>query len=276
MATSVKTTIVIPAYNEEKRIATTLDAYVSYIKAHNLAVTLSVILNGCKDNTEGVVSEYAKQYPEYVSYNVIPQAIGKGGAVVYGMSRATTEYVGFTDADNSVTPEWFFKLLRSMIDHPQLAGAVSSRALPASILQNRNRGRMFVSGGFNWGVNFLFNLGIKDTQCGAKLFRKSTLDTVLPEMQLANMAFDVDLLYNCKKAGFKIQEIPIHWIDVEGLTTNNPTKISLIMGLSTFELRLIHSPFSFLRFLLHPIWMLLLKPAARPLRFIQKDLVFKQ
>jgi glycosyltransferase involved in cell wall biosynthesis len=266
--------LIIPAYNEANRIAGTLDAYIAYFKHNTLSAKLFVVINGTTDTTEEVLENYTRLYPEYIRYEVVPERIGKGGAVVYGMSRSSADMIGFVDADNSVTPEWFDVILQPLLDDPKLGGTVASRALPKSILENRNRGRIFVSQGFNWGVNLAFNLGIKDTQCGAKLFRREVLKKALPGMVLANMAFDVDLLYNCRKAGYTIQEIPIHWIDVEGLTTKNPAKIALIMGLSTIELRLLHSPVSLLRHLFYPFWMLLLKPADRPLRFLQKEIVF--
>lgn len=265
--------IIIPAYNEEKRIGKTLEAYLEYCQT-NKNTKIFVVINGTKDNTETVVAQYARAYPDILRYEVVTQKIGKGGAVVYGMSRSKADLIGFVDADNSITPQWFDTLVQTLVSNSLYEGAIASRALPASILENRNRRRIAISQGFNLGVNFLFHLNFKDTQCGGKLFRKEALGKILPGMKLANMAFDVDMLYNARKHDLNIAEVPIHWIDEDGLTTRNPTKLALIMGLSTLELRLIHSPFSFLRVVLSPFFALLLSPADRPLRFLQKELVF--
>ena len=268
--------IIIPAYNEAKRIGKTLRVYLEYVKHLDETARIFVVINGSTDDTEAVVQKYAKLYPENLRYHVIPGRIGKGGAVVYGLANSHADYIGFVDADNSVTPRWFNTLLQRVIANPKLGGAIASRALPTSILENRDASRIRISQAFNYGVNTLFRLGFKDTQCGGKVFRKEVIKTILPKLLIANMAFDIDILYNCKVAGIRVTEVPIHWADVDGITTHNPARIAAVMALSCLELRLTHSPLRFSTPILVPLWMVLLKPADRPLRFLQKEFTVKK
>ena len=94
-------------------------------------------------------------------------------------------------------------------------------------------------------MNLFFNLGLKDTQCGAKLFRKKQIKTVAGELGITKWAFDVDLLYNLKQNNFKIKEIPTVWEDKRG-SKLNLMKVPLQMFASVVRLRLVHSPFKFI------------------------------
>src|SRR3989344_8345313 len=93
-------TIIIPAYNEERRIGKTLDDYCRFFNKIKLDYKLLVLLNGCKDNTLDVVKKYKKKHSK-IEYKNIKEAIGKGGAVIEGFKIANTDLIGFVDADNS-------------------------------------------------------------------------------------------------------------------------------------------------------------------------------
>jgi hypothetical protein len=117
--------------------------------------------------------------------------------------------------------------------------------------------------GFNFGINLLFNLQIKDTQCGAKLVRKAALKKIVPSLIIANMAFDVNLLVDLKRSGAKILEFPILWEDASDSTIKNPARVSLTMALAILRLRIVYSPiknfYPLVDFLARPLYEFLLK-----------------
>lgn len=262
MTDKLNLSIVIPAYNEEFRISKTLDTYLKYFKSNfNKNYKILIVLNGCKDNTLKIVKKYQTKF-ENISYVNIPDAIGKGGALTEGFKKATGEIIGFTDADGSTSPEMFLKLYNKLSSSKDIDCVIGSRNLPESVITGRTQSRKIMTSGFNFGVNFMFKLGIKDTQCGAKLVKKTMLKKIVNNLSVANMAFDVNLLVEIKRNGGKTSEIPITWDDSEDSTITNPIKTSLAMALSVIRLRLIYSQlkflYPFLNFALRPIYTLLI------------------
>src|ERR1044072_6966456 len=115
----MKFTIIIPAYNEEKRIAKTLQKYGQFfsevMQKNHITVEILVSLNGCKDNTLEIVQQYAKQYA-IIRYINLPGS-GKGLALIEGFKDALTrnlDFVGFVDADMATTPEVFYDLIQQL------------------------------------------------------------------------------------------------------------------------------------------------------------------
>jgi glycosyltransferase involved in cell wall biosynthesis len=258
-----KLSIVIPAYNEEKRISETLDNYVDFFTGKiGENFEIFVVLNGCKDNTIGIVKKHQKKYPEIINYTDIPAAIGKGGALTEGFKKVQGKIIGFTDADGSTSPEMFFKLYKIILNLPNIDCIIGSRNLPESKVKGRTSERKLMTKGFNFGVNFLFKLGINDTQCGAKLIRRNVLKKIIPNLSIANMAFDVNLLVEVKRLGGKTHEVPIEWVDSDESTISKPVKTSIAMALSVIRLRFIYSPlkifYPILNFVFRPIYEFLL------------------
>lgn len=202
------TTIVIPAYNEAQRIGATLGAYLEYFDQH---VVLLVILNGCTDATEEIVRQWQKQYPARLHYRVYPGAIGKGAAVREGFQFATGEYIGFVDADNATVPSEFEKLLLPVYDH-QCDGAIASRYISGSEIVDRVSWLRRLAGRvYRLLVRLLFGLPYADTQCGAKVFQAAVIQSVVPELTVTDMSFDVELLIRLQQHGYDITEIPTRW-----------------------------------------------------------------
>lgn len=200
--------IVIPAYNEEKRITETLEKYLCFYCHHS--VELIIVLNGCTDNTLGMVEPFIKKYPSRVKFKNIKQAIGKGGAVREGFKMAQSEFIGFLDADGSTCPEEFNKLIEKS---KGFDGAIASRWKKGSKIVGASILREVVSIGFIFLVKILFFMPFTDTQCGAKIFKKGVIAQVLPKLKVNNMAFDVELLYFIHRAGFRILEVSSVWVD---------------------------------------------------------------
>lgn len=257
-----KLSIIIPAYNEESRIGKTLDRYlVQFDQKFGSDFEILVVLNGCRDKTFQVVEGFKRHFNQ-LKYIDIKEAIGKGGALTEGFKIAEGEIIGFTDADGSTSPKMFLKLYNILNNLPQIDCIIGSRNLPESVVKGRSKSRKLMTRGFNFGVNFLFNLNIKDTQCGAKLVRKKIIKKIVFGLSIANMAFDVNLLVDIKRRGGKILEVPIVWEDAEDSTISRPVKTSVAMALSVVRLRLLYSPLKFLypliNFFFRPVYSYLL------------------
>jgi glycosyltransferase involved in cell wall biosynthesis len=233
--------IIIPAYNEQDRIGTTLEAYGKYFTEHYPEqYEIVVVLNGCKDNTLEVVTTYQKQFPAISILNY-PEAIGKGGAIKHGLEHAKGDIVGFTDADGSTRPEILHRLFAVLELTPSLDCIVGSRKVAGAIVEKTSMLRKIMSWGFNICVNMYFQTGLKDTQCGAKVVRKSLVKKILPNLLLSDMSFDVNFIVDVQRAGGKILEMPIEWEDKAGSKVNN-IKTSALMFMSITRLKILYSP----------------------------------
>jgi glycosyltransferase involved in cell wall biosynthesis len=239
--TSPSLLLLIPAYNEEERIEPVLRAYARYFReGYNGSFQLVVVLNGCVDDTIGVVKRVAETNPE-VSWLEFPGRIGKGGALIEGLKLAPlSDLIGYVDADGATAPRAFYDLvqLRDKADC-----IIASRWLPGAVLHQQQTGqRQFASRVFHVIVQVLFRLNVKDTQCGAKLMRREVVEKIHSSLRIADMAFDINLLYAIKRAGFKTLEVPTEWTDKMGSKVVLG-RTSLTMLLSVIRLRLVHSPF---------------------------------
>jgi len=236
--------LLIPAYNEEARIGPVLAAYCEhFIRHYPGRFRLVVVLNGCRDNTLGVVRAAEQKYLS-LSHIEFPGAIGKGGALIEGLKLAPmADLVGYVDADGATQPEAFLDLVRRLED-PEVDCAIWSRWLPGAVIHHFQPGRRrFASRLFHLFVEGFFWMGIRDTQCGAKVMRRQAIERIHDRLTLADLAFDVNLLYSLKKAGYRVAEVPTVWADQSGSTVVFNTRTSMNMLLSLVRLRLIYSPF---------------------------------
>ncbi len=210
-ASMEKIDIIIPAYNEAKRITRTLQAYARFFEPN---VHFTVVLNGCIDNTLEVVQQAQEQFPERISIINVEAAIGKGGAVQRGWQEVNGDYIGFVDADGATPPEEFKKLLDAA---QQSDGAIASRFLPESVVEQRQSPlRTLVSHSSIALIKTLFGIPYHDTQCGAKLFKRAVIKDVLPSLRETDLLFDVELLWVMYRWGYTIEEVPTIWIDQPG------------------------------------------------------------
>lgn len=239
--TEPKLLLLIPAYNEERRIGPVLRGYAEYFQTHYQGeFRLVVVLNGCRDNTMGVVRAVASEFPS-VSAVEFADPIGKGGALIEGLRLAPlSDVIGYVDADGATPPPAFHDLVK----HIRKADCViGSRWLPGSVLHvEQTSRRQFASRVFHRIVEAFFHMHIRDTQCGAKAMTRHAVETVHSSLRIADMAFDINLLFSLKRAGFRILEVPTEWTDKIGSKVNL-FRTSLVMFLSVLRIRLIYSPF---------------------------------
>jgi len=235
--------IIAPAYNEEDRIGPFLEAYGRFFEEkYGRDYELIVVVNGSADRSADMARDHARRYP---GIRIIeePRAIGKGGAVMMGLREARGGLVGYVDADGATPPEAF----QDLVDHIGDAGLIiASRWIPgAKVSPRQPLTRRIASRIFNFLVRGLFGVKISDTQCGAKLMTRDVLDTVLPLLGLTRWAFDVDLLFQTRRTGFAIVELPTTWSDKTG-SKLRVMNASAQMFIAICRLRLLHSPLSWI------------------------------
>jgi len=231
--------LLIPAYNEEKRIEPVLREYARYFQQNYQGkFQLVVVLNGCVDNTMGVVQRVIAEYP-LVRAIEFPDAIGKGGALIEGLKLAPlADVIGYVDADGATPPRALHDLVKYI---GQADCVIGSRWLPESILHiEQSERRQFASRVFHFIVEVFFRMGIRDTQCGAKVMRREAVEKIHSALRIADMAFDINLLYSLKQAGYSIREVPTEWTDKLGSKVTL-FRTSLVMFLSVVRIKLIYS-----------------------------------
>jgi glycosyltransferase involved in cell wall biosynthesis len=203
--------LIMPAYNEEKRILPVLNNYYNHFKNYfRENFEIIVVPNNCTDRTLEVVSLFAEKKPNIRILN-IPYYVGKGGAVMRGFAVAKGNHIGFVDADEATHPVEFLKLYNNI---PGFHGVIASRKIRGAVIYpKRTLMQNLSSFIFNMKTRFLFGLKYKDTQCGAKLFKKDVAKFLTRNYSENGWIFDVNLLYLCKKNKIRILEHPIFWSD---------------------------------------------------------------
>ncbi len=240
----------MPAYNEEKRIRKTLESYGNFFsekkkKREIKGFEILIVINNTKDRTEEIVKETLKKYPE-IRYLNFKQG-GKGFAIIEGFKDALKRdnaLIGYVDADMSTSPEAFYDLVKNIKNYD---GIIADRWHKKSIIMpKQSLFRRFISRGYNVIVRTLFLFPFRDTQCGAKLFKREILEKNLKKLITSNWGFDIALLYCLRKESHaKIKSIPTVWRDEIGSKVNLK-KTPVRMFASSIRLRLIHSPFNFI------------------------------
>jgi glycosyltransferase involved in cell wall biosynthesis len=231
--------VVIPAFNESNRIRATLKDYAPAVTQYG--GELLVVVNGSHDDTEHIVrDEFMPAFP-CIRLIVIPEQVGKGGALMRGFRDATGPKIGYTDADGSTPSSSFLALVDAL---GTTEGIVfGSRWLKDSkVEQAQPFARQFVSRMFNLLVRLLFGMKFRDTQCGAKVMHQTVVRDILPDIGSTQWAFDVELLFHIRRKGYDLREFPVEWHDRTGSKVK-VFKSASEMTLALTRLRLLHSPF---------------------------------
>jgi dolichyl-phosphate beta-glucosyltransferase len=202
--------VIIPAYNEEKRLPRTLREISDYLRRQKFDSEIIVVSDGSTDRTCEAVENLKMQIP---SLKLICEKInrGKGYGVKIGMLEAKGKYRLFTDADNS-TPiseiEKFWPEFEKGADV-----VIASRDIKGAILDPpQPLFRRFVGEVFKYLRKIVVGLWeIEDTQCGFKCFRGEIVEKIFPKCKVERFAFDPEILLIAKKMGFKIKEVPVYW-----------------------------------------------------------------
>ena len=204
----MKTSAIVPAYNEEGRIETVILNY-----ANSFPDAEIIVVCDGTDNTTNIIREKSKKNPN-IKLLSFEKKLGKGGGIIEGFKAAKGERIGFVDADESVEPDDVKKMFDLLSDYD---GVIASRKLNGSkILVRPPLKRRIASRSFNGLIQIIFGLDFKDTQCGAKVFRKEAVKAILSELTTVGFEFDVELLWRLKNKGYNVMEFPITWKHSEG------------------------------------------------------------
>lgn len=241
-----KIAIIIPAYNEEKRIRKTLNEYCRYFEKNKFSKTdvkIIVVANNCNDKTVKILEELKKKF-ENLEYLDLEKG-GKGFAITEGYVYALKkdyDFIGFVDADLATSPKEFNKLINSLVQS-SFDGVIADRYIKGSkVYPSFGFRRIVVSRIFNFIVRALFLFSYRDTQCGAKLFKKDVIKKVIKEITISQWAYDIGFLYACKKNGFKIRSIPTVWYEMPD-SKLNISKASVEMFFAVIQLKILVSRF---------------------------------
>jgi dolichyl-phosphate beta-glucosyltransferase len=205
--------IVIPAYNEAGRLDATLALTRSYLDATGTESEVLVVDDGSEDRTSDVAAAH-RRVDGRVKVLRLTRNAGKGAAVRAGMLAARGGRVLFMDADMATPLEEMGLLIAALDDGFDVA--VGSRALPGSrIGVPQSAPRRLLGRAFNVFVRLLGVRGIRDTQCGFKLFTRRAAQALFGASRIDRWAFDVEILMLCR-GRFRVREVPVAWNDVPG------------------------------------------------------------
>jgi len=205
--------IVVPAYNEEERLLPTLERLFEYYEAAGYPYDVSIVSDGSKDRTNEIARTFAASHPTFALVEYSPNR-GKGYAVRTGVLQAKGDYVLFCDADLATPQEETEKLLPSM---QKFDLAIGSRPLKDSTLEKH---QPFLREALGRAANLVIQLlgvrGIRDTQCGFKMFRREVAQDIFTRCKLNGFSFDFEALMIARDLGYSIDEVPIRWAHQEG------------------------------------------------------------
>jgi dolichyl-phosphate beta-glucosyltransferase len=201
--------IVIPAYNEAKRLPRTLQSMLAFLEKKSWEAEIIVVNDGSTDETAEVVRQFAAKHPVVVLIDNLVNC-GKGKAIRDGVQRARYDVILFADADDS-TPITDAEKLAEAIDHGADI-AMGSRWVDPDLQVHpqpwyrRLNGRLY-----NLLLRSILDLDFKDTQNGFKAYSRSAAKTIFPLQRISGWGFDAEVLYLAKKFGYTVQEIPVEY-----------------------------------------------------------------
>ena len=208
--------IIIPAYNEEKRLPATLERIQAYLDAAEWSFSEIIVVNdGSADGTAAVAARFAQSRP-HVKVLENPGNRGKGYSVRHGMLQAQGEWALFSDADLSAPIEELDKLW-------EVAGksgaqvVIGSRALNRALIGvHQSSFREYGGRAFNLVLRLVTGLPFWDTQCGFKLFAGKAAKEIFCRQRAEGFGFDAEILFIASHLGNQILEVPVRWSHVEG------------------------------------------------------------
>ncbi|MDD2696831.1 MAG: glycosyltransferase family 2 protein [Candidatus Pacebacteria bacterium] len=203
--------VIIPAYNEEKRLPKTLAEIDKYLRRQNYDYEILVVNDGSLDRTVEIAESLVPTVKN-LKVTGYEKNQGKGFAVRFGMLEAVGDYRLFTDADNSTSIDQIEKMWPEV--EKGFDVVVGSRDIKGAVLDPPQPWlrHILLGEGFKLYRKLVVGLwGIQDTQCGFTCFKKTAAENVFPKCRINRFAFDPEILVIARKMGFKIKEIPVYW-----------------------------------------------------------------
>ena len=199
--------IIMPAFNEERRLPTSLQRLDEYVCGLDREVEIIVVENGSTDRTATVVQAWQDRLP-YLRLMCVAQP-GKGRAVRAGMLAASGDHLMFCDVDFSMPIEELSKFTALLDTGAPIV--IASRELATSQRHAEPARRHIMGRVFNRVVQLLVVRGIEDTQCGFKAFQRPVGRDLFSMQRLTGWGFDVEILYLARRRGYRVQQLAIDW-----------------------------------------------------------------
>lgn len=210
----MKLSIVIPAYNEEKRLPRTLDKIIAYLSQYcKESYEIIIVDDGSRDRTAEIVGGYAKKYP---FMHLIKKAgnAGRGAAVRDGIKEATGEIILETDADGSVEEEAILRFLNFFEKNKDVDVIIGSRNMAgAEILTPQPFLRVFLGYGFLYLARILFNWSITDFTLGFKMFRQEAAKDIFAHQLDNQYLAEAEIVVVAGSRNWRLKELPVFWTD---------------------------------------------------------------
>ncbi len=229
--------IVIPAKDEEKRLPSFLKTVIEFCHRSTHSYEIIIVDDGSKDATAPLALAFQK---DFSSLRVISldRNHGKGFAVKQGFLASHGDIVLFLDADGSTSPTEIERHLYLLDQENDVV--IGSRVLRDVQSQVKTRFYRKIMGNvFNYCVSSLLIKGIKDTQCGFKMFKSAAAKNIFQRVYLEGFGFDLEVLFLAQKFHYRIKEVPVNWSHVQGSKVNI-WKDSLRMFFNILEIKKLH------------------------------------
>lgn len=205
--------VVIPVFNEEKRLPSNLDKIMKYLKNKKISHEIILVNDGSTDETWKVIKSYKNKHPNLTILKH-PQNLGKGAAVKTGMLSSKGELVLMTDCDLSTPMEELESLFQYIKSHDIVIG--SRRLKEKKLGRLPERYRTFLGDIYYELLRLILLPSVKDTNCGFKLFSRKVIRPVFSRQKINRWGYDAEVLFIADKLKFKIKEVPVKWTHYAG------------------------------------------------------------
>jgi glycosyltransferase involved in cell wall biosynthesis len=209
-------TIIVPAYNEERRLPKSLAQIAAFVAAQTYASELIVVDNNSRDRTPDIVREFAADHP--YTRLIHEKRQGKGAAVRAGIFSGRGDYLFLCDSDLAMPIDEVNKFLPPQREVSDVA--IASREAPGARRYNEPHYRHLMGRVFNIIVQIVALPGINDTQCGFKCFRRQVGRDIFAAQTMDGFGFDVEILFIARRRGYEIVEVPVNWYYDPGTSVN--------------------------------------------------------
>lgn len=235
----MKLSVIIPAYNEGERLPRTLGRMVRYFRQNRTSFEIVVVNDGSTDNSKAIIQKYREEFKEIILVDYSENR-GKGYAVNQGVLKGSGDLFLFSDADLSTPLEEYGKFLPFINSGYDIV--IGSRRIKGADIRIRQPiHRRILGRGFGLLTEIFFLRGIKDSQCGFKLFKSSVAKKAFKNRKVDGFSFDVEVLYVAqKKLHARIKEVPVEWSDSARLSKVRVGRETFRMLKDLFRIRKLH------------------------------------
>ncbi|MCK9614374.1 MAG: glycosyltransferase family 2 protein [Candidatus Omnitrophica bacterium] len=227
--------IVIPVYNEEVNISSTLLDIAQYLKTKNYTYEIIMVDDGSTDKTAEFAVLEGKIFEHFTLLKHSPNR-GKGYSVKEGVQAAQGEFVLFMDADNSTRINQIDRLLAAIFDGYDIA--IASRRIPGAVIEEYQPFHRIIMGNtYILLSRMILGTNVKDYNCGFKLYKEGVAKKLFSQLTRKDWSFDSELIYLISKYGFKIKEVPVRWQDKRETSKVKPLRDGIKSFISLFKIR---------------------------------------